>query len=146
MTYAYIYAYDPASLFFPIPPLFFGAAFCSPAHAMPAAVLSPARRRALAARYQRCQAQLASLDWITEGSVSANPSPGTWRWTRKIHAKTVSVALSPAQAAAFRQAIARHRRLERLIREMRALSQEFLLGSIPGPKRRPRPNAVPKPA
>ena len=64
----------------------------------------------------------------------------TWRWTRKVKAKTVTVALSDAQAAAFRTAIASHRRLEKLILEMRALSQTYLLDFIPGPtRRRPRP-------
>jgi len=60
----------------------------------------------------------------------------SWRWTRKVKAKTVTVALSPAQSAAFRQAIDNHRHLEKLVKEMRALSQTFLLGSIASPPRR----------
>jgi len=103
---------------------------------MPAASLSPARLRVLQARYQRCKDQLAALAWVSEGSVTPNNSPGTWRWTRKVKAKTVSVALSAAQAEAFQAAIAQHRHLERLIKEMRALSQQVLLHSFPGPKRR----------
>lgn len=103
------------------------------------AVLAPARVAALRARYRACQQQLAALDWISEGSVGPNNSPNTWRWTRKVKAKTVTVALSAAQAEAFRQAIAQHRQLEALIKEMRALSQKVLLESIPGPARRPRP-------
>ncbi len=75
------------------------------------------------------------MDWLSEGSVSPG-HPGTWRWTRKVKARTVTVALSAAQAEAFQQAIANHRRLEKLIREMRALSQTYLLESIPGPPRR----------
>jgi hypothetical protein len=108
---------------------------------MPAATLSPSKVRALRARYQKCQAQLAALDWISEGSVSPNNSPATWRWTRKVKAKTVTVALSAVQAEAFAKAIAAHRHMERLIKEMRALSQQVLLHSLPGPTRRPRQKA-----
>jgi hypothetical protein len=91
----------------------------------------------LRARFERCRAELAGLDWLSEGSVSEG-HPGAWRWTRKVKARTVTVALSPAQAAAFRAAIATHRRLEELIRELRALSQTYLLQTIPGPRRRAR--------
>ena len=93
---------------------------------------------ALRARFEACRAELATLDWLSEGSVSEG-HPGAWRWTRKVKAKTVTVALSAAQADAFRSAIATHRRLEELIRELRALSQTYLLETIPGPaRRRPR--------
>jgi hypothetical protein len=105
---------------------------------MPAATLSSTQLRALRARFQQCQAQLATLDWISEGSVTPNNSPGTWRWTRKVKAKTVTVAISAIQAEAFAKAIAQHRKLEDLIKEMRALSQKMLLHSLPGPTRRPR--------
>jgi hypothetical protein len=94
----------------------------------------------LQARYQRLQAELASLGWISQGSVTSL-RPGTWRWTRKVKAKTVTVALSAHQAPGFRQAIANHRRLETLIDQMRAISQKFLLESIPGPRRRNPPKS-----
>lgn len=99
-------------------------------------------RTELRARFEACRDQLATLDWLSEGSVSEG-HPGAWRWTRKVKAKTVTVALSPAQADAFRQAIATHRRLEALIRELRALSQTYLLETIPGPPRR-RPRKSPQ--
>jgi hypothetical protein len=83
---------------------------------------------------------LAQLDWLSEGSVSEG-HPGAWRWTRKVKAKTVTVALSTAQAEAFRAAIATHRRLEEIIRELRALSQTYLLETIPGPPRRRQPKS-----
>ena len=105
---------------------------------MPASALSATELRALRTRFQACQAQLATLDWISEGSVTPNHSPGTWRWTRKVRAKTVTVALSAMQAAAFAKAIAEHRKMEALIKEMRALSQRMLLHALPSPARRPR--------
>jgi len=89
----------------------------------------------LRARFERCKQEILALDWLSEGSVGEN-HPGTWKWTRKVKAKTVTVALSKAQAEAFAEAIANHRQLEKLIREMRALSQEYLLDVLPGPVRR----------
>ncbi len=100
-----------------------------------------AHRAALRRRFERCRAALATLDWLSEGSVTAG-HPGHWRWTRKVKAKTVTVTLSPGQADAFRHAIAQHRRLEKLIREMRALSQTYLLECLAGPpRRRARPKS-----
>jgi hypothetical protein len=98
-------------------------------------LLSAAKVAALRARFERCQEEIGKLDWLSEGSVSEN-HPGTWRWTRKVKARTVTVALSSVQAQGFGEAIANHRRLEKLIREMRALSQTYLLEALPGPVRR----------
>jgi hypothetical protein len=109
---------------------------------MKKSLLTAPQTTALRTRFERCKQALAALDWLSEGSVSEN-HPGSWRWTRKVKAKTVTVALSTAQAEAFRQAIANHRRLEKLIKEMRALSQTFLLRSIEGPPRRHPPKNVP---
>jgi hypothetical protein len=86
-------------------------------------------------RFEWCKNELMTLDLVSQGSVTES-HPGAWRWTRKVKAKTVTVALSNEQAHAFRLAIAQHRRLEKLIDEMRALSQRILLESIPGPRRR----------
>jgi hypothetical protein len=96
----------------------------------PKAKKSAAGLPALRARFEACRAELATLGWLSEGSVSEG-HPGTWRWTRKVKAKTVTVALSAAQAEAFRRAIVTHRRLEELIRELRALSQTCLLQTTP---------------
>jgi hypothetical protein len=108
-------------------------------------LISEAKVAALRARFERCKEEIRSLDWLSEGSVNEN-HPGTWRWTRKVKAKTATVALSSAQAEAFTKAIANHRRLETLILEMRALSQQYLLEAIPGPPRRGPRKIVPKPA
>src|SRR4051794_16841428 len=97
--------------------------------------LSPEQAAALRTRFERCKQQILALDWLSDGSVTEN-HPGTWRWTRKVKAKTVTVALSPDQAEAFRQAIDHHRQLEKLVKEMRTLSQSYLLRSIAGPSRR----------
>jgi hypothetical protein len=106
-------------------------------------VLSPTERRRLQQRYRQLQAEVAQLGWIAPGSLLPNP-PRSWRLTRKVQAKTVTLALSAGQAQAFRPAIANHRRLEELLHQMRQRSEVALLGSAPGVKKRPRPTR-PKP-
>jgi hypothetical protein len=88
-------------------------------------------------RFERCKTQLFALDWVTQGSLSQSPQ-GNWRWTRKVKAKTVTVALSDQQTELFRRAIDDHRKLEKLIDQMRAISQQVLLNSVEGPARRKR--------
>ena len=88
-------------------------------------------------RFERCKTQILALDWVTQGSLSLSPQ-GNWRWTRKVKAKTVTVALSDKQAELFRRALDDHRMLEKLIDQMRAISQQVLLNSVEGPSRRKR--------
>ena len=99
--------------------------------------LSPQKINRLTQQFEQCKAQLLQLSWITQGSVFETQDH-TWRWTRKVKAKTVTVALSAEQAKLFQQAIAQHRKLEALLAKMRAISQKILLGSVPGPPRRKR--------
>ena len=104
---------------------------------MPEPILTPAEIRQIQRRYERLKQELLGLGWICQGSLMHTP-PHAWRWTRKVHAKTVTVALSEPQAELYRQAIANHRRLEQVLSEMRDLSQKVLSGSVPGVRRRPR--------
>src|ERR1700751_2701014 len=104
---------------------------------MPKTSLSPAKIAKLTAQFERCKHQLLQLSWITQGSVFKTQQ-GTWCWTRKVKAKTVTVALSAKQAELFEQALAQHRKLEELLAKMRDISQTFLLRSVPGPLRRKR--------
>ena len=96
-------------------------------------LLSADQIAVLKKRFERCKTQLFAL--VTQGSLSQSPQ-GNWRWTRKVKAKTVTVALSDKQAELFRQAIDDHRQLEKLIDQMRAISQQVLLDSVEGPSRR----------
>jgi hypothetical protein len=106
---------------------------------MESALLSPAKIAVMQVRYDQLKAEIATLGWISQGSVT--PNGAAWRWTRKVNAKTVTVALSEPQAELFKSAIADHRRLENIITEMRALSQKILLESVPGPRRRGTPKS-----
>src|SRR5215469_2231479 len=67
-------------------------------------LLSATQMAALKKRFERCKTQILALDWVTQGSLSQSPQ-GNWRWTRKLKAKTVTVALSDKQAELFRLAI-----------------------------------------
>src|ERR1700679_4052566 len=84
----------------------------------------PAIRR-LDQRYHALKTQIQQLGWIAQGSVSPQP-PRAWRLTRKVKAKTVSLALTAEQAALYKEAIANHRKLESILRKMRAISEQVL--------------------
>jgi hypothetical protein len=103
---------------------------------MPNDFLHSPRFRELEQRHRVLTRELAALGWLTDGSVTPN-HPGSWRWTRKVNAQTVAVSLSAAQAELFKSAIANHRRLEAILRELRAISQEVLLNSAEGVRRKP---------
>jgi hypothetical protein len=80
--------------------------------------LTPGEVRQIQRRYERLKKELLDLGWICQGSLMHTP-PHAWRWTRKVHAKTVTVALSEPQAELYRQAIANHRRLEQVLSRTR---------------------------
>jgi len=63
---------------------------------------------------------------------------GTWCWTRKVKAKTVTVALSPEQYLWMRQAVSNQRKLEEIIKQMQTLSRQTLFERVPGVVRRKR--------
>jgi predicted DNA-binding helix-hairpin-helix protein len=86
--------------------------------------------------------QLSTLEWITHGSVTPN-HPGNWRWTTKIKAKTVTLSLSAEQADLFKQAIAANRRAKSILNKMRSISQEILLKSAPGTRKKSSRKIIP---
>ena len=100
-------------------------------------------KRSAVQKYEKLQHQLQGLSWILNGSVMkiaprSESGNTTYTWTRKIRAKTVTVALSREQYDAFRKAIEANRRLEKTLKKMRALSEKALLGTLPGVQKKPR--------
>src|SRR5579863_3389127 len=91
--------------------------------------------------YRRLQRQLARLGYLSQGSVFER-GPGQqgsrYVWTRKVKAKTVTVALSPEQYRWLLQAVANQRQLEKIIRQMQTLSRQTLFENVPGVARRKR--------
>ena len=97
--------------------------------------------RQLRAAYRRMEKLLAQQPWLVQGSVNvvAPKTPGgnvTYTWTRKVRAKTVTVALSEAQTEVFRAAIAANRQVEETLAQLREVSQTALLEGVPGVSRR----------
>jgi virulence-associated protein VapD len=94
-------------------------------------------------RYRQLQRQLARLGYLSQGSVFER-GPGQqgsrYVWTRKVAAKTVTVALSPAQYRWLRRAVANQRKLDRIATQMQVLSRQILFDTVPGVTRRKRLN------
>ena len=92
-------------------------------------------------QYRQLQRQLAQLGYVSQGSVFER-GPGQqgsrYVWTRKVKAKTVTVALSPEQYDWLRQAVANQRQLEEIVQQMQALSRQTLFETVPGVVRRKR--------
>ena len=93
------------------------------------------------APYARLRARLTDVGWISEGYVQ-DRGPGAggphYQWTRKVRAKTVSVALSREQFEWLRTAIANWREVQQTLKEMQRLSREVLFETVPHPPRRKR--------
>jgi cyclopropane fatty-acyl-phospholipid synthase-like methyltransferase len=93
------------------------------------------------AQYARLRSGLARTGWISEGYVQ-DRGPGAggpcYQWTRKVKAKTVSVALSREQFEWLRTAIAEWRRVQAVLKDMQRLSRQVLFETMPHPQRRKR--------
>jgi hypothetical protein len=91
--------------------------------------------------YAKLRTQLAQVGWISQGYVQ-DRGPGAggpcYQWTRKVKAKTVSVALSKEQYEALRQAIDNWKELESILRQMQLLSRKMIFENLPNPPRRKR--------
>ena len=100
----------------------------------------PAPRLAqLEARYTTLRHQLATVGYLSDGSVYRRPAgqPGTrFTWSTKVQAMTVSLALSEAQADWLDQAIAEHRRAKKIMAQMRRLSRQIMRARFPDTERR----------
>ncbi len=92
-------------------------------------------------RYRRLCQQLAQTGWISQGYVQ-DRGPGAggpcYQWTRKVRAKTVSVALSKEQYEWLKSAIANWRAMQATLKEMQKLSHQVLFATVPNPRRRKR--------
>ncbi len=90
-------------------------------------------------QYQQLLQQLSTTGWISEG-YAQNRGPGAggpcFQWTRKVKAKTVSVALSEEQFKAMQQAIENWKKTKKIIKRMQQLSREEIFTTLPGTKRR----------
>ena len=92
-------------------------------------------------RYRQLCQRLAQTGWVSEGYVQ-DRGPGAggpcYQWTRKVRAKTISVALSKEQYEWLKTAIANWRRMQETLKEMQKLSRQVLFATVPNPPRRKR--------
>jgi cyclopropane fatty-acyl-phospholipid synthase-like methyltransferase len=93
------------------------------------------------AEYAQLRAGLAKVGWISQGYVQ-DRGPGAggpcYQWTRKLKAKTVSVALSKEQYQALKDAIENWRDLQQTLQRMQTLSRQVIFETLPNPPRRKR--------
>lgn len=101
-------------------------------------------------RYARLTARIAKLGFVLQGTITERSivrddpqSPGKdktygpyYQWTFKRSAKTVTVNLTPRQARIYQRAIDNHRKLEKILDEMRTLSLTILEAKTPGVTKR----------
>jgi len=91
--------------------------------------------------YARLRARLGRLGWISHGYVQ-DRGPGAggpcYRWTRKVKAKTVSVALSQRQYKALKEAIDNWQDAQDILQRMQAVSRVVIFQNLPSPLRRKR--------
>ena len=91
--------------------------------------MSSVRIAALEKQYATLRRQLATISYISHGSVYRRPpgqSGSRFIWSSKVKNKTVSLTLSEPQADWLEQAISEHRKLKKLITEMHRLSRQIM--------------------
>jgi len=93
------------------------------------------------ADYAQLRTRLAKVGWISQG-YAQDRGPGAggpcYQWTRKVKAKTVSVALSREQYEALKQAIENWHQVQEILRLMQTLSRQVIFETLPSPPRRKR--------
>ena len=95
--------------------------------------------RGLTPDYRRLRRQLGRIGYISQGTVlERDPTqPGSrYIWTRKVAAKTVTVALSREQYEWLRRAVSNQRELQRIVGRMQTLSRQVLFRTVSGVERR----------
>ena len=94
-------------------------------------------------RYAALQKKLGDIGPVSQGSVAYYP-PNSWRWTFKLKGKTACVALSAEQAEQMKEALKNHKKLEKIVREMREITQTQIIETVPGVRRRKPLSEIPK--
>jgi hypothetical protein len=97
---------------------------------------------ALKAQYDQLRRRLARIGYISQGSVHqrsvAASGRSGYQWTRKVAQKTVTVALSPEQFEAMKEAVANERALWKILQEMERISRQIIFATTPDTRRRKR--------
>lgn len=96
----------------------------------------------LPAEYARLRKQLSNVGWIALGSLVERNKPGQggprYQWSRRVGAKTVTVALSAEQFDWLQRAIANQREVWDILQQLQQLTAQHVLQNLPNPPRRKR--------
>ena len=95
--------------------------------------------RGLTPRYRQLRQHLGGIGYISQGTVfqrAPTQQGSRYVWTRKVAAKTVTVALSKEQYEWLRRAVANQRELQRIVERMQTLSRQVLFRTVCGVSRR----------
>ena len=91
-------------------------------------------------QYEQLSRRLSRLGLISQGSVQDRTQRkgggAGYQWTRKVAAKTVTVALTAEQFAHMRQAVANYKQLRQLVGKMEKLSRRIIFENAPHQTRR----------
>jgi hypothetical protein len=90
--------------------------------------------------YRRLCQRLAQTGWIALGSLVERTRPGQggprYQWSRRVGAKTVTIALSAEQFSWLKTAIANQRKVWDILMQMQQLTAQHTLQNLPNPPRR----------
>ena len=96
----------------------------------------------LPSAYRHLRDKLSNINWIALGSLVERNKPGQggprYQWSRRVGAKTVTVALSAEQFDWLKQAIANQRKVWDILTQLQQMTAHHALENIPGPPRRKR--------
>ena len=106
-----------------------------------------ARSRTLQARYEKYAHCLTAIGPICQGTVikrndvrqrggKTKTYGPYYLWTRKVKGKTLSIAISQQQYSELKQAIANQNKLDKILAQMRSLTEEIIFTTTPGVKKR----------
>src|SRR3974390_759886 len=90
--------------------------------------------------YRRLRDKLSNIGWIALVSLVERDKPGQggprYQWSRRVGAKTVTVALSAEQFSWLKQAIRNQREVWDILMQLQQLTAQHALENLPGPLRR----------
>jgi hypothetical protein len=94
--------------------------------------------------YRALRQRLAQMGWLALGSLIERGLPGQggprYQWSRRVGAKTVTLALSREQFEWLQAAVTNQREVWEILQEMQKLTAQYMLENLPNPPRRKRLN------
>jgi hypothetical protein len=93
-------------------------------------------------QYCELRQRLAKVGWLALGSLVERNQPGQggprYQWSRRVGAKTITVALSGEQFIWLKEALTNQREVWEILLQMQKLTARHMLQNLPNPPRRKR--------